>query len=65
MESTDRSLKNLGLETIDVQQLHVWNPEWIARDEWKRAFEELGIWDLIDKGWSFSPYSTCYSFCLT
>ncbi len=32
---------------------------------WKRAFEELGIWDLIDKGWSFSPYSTCYSFCLT
>jgi aryl-alcohol dehydrogenase-like predicted oxidoreductase len=41
MESTERSLKNLGLETIDVQQLHVWNPEWIARDEWKRAFEEL------------------------
>jgi len=41
MESTERSLKNLGLETIDVQQLHVWNPEWIARDEWKRAFEDL------------------------
>lgn len=41
MESTERSLKNLGLETIDVQQLHIWNPEWIARDEWKRAFEEL------------------------
>jgi aryl-alcohol dehydrogenase-like predicted oxidoreductase len=41
MESTERSLKNLGIETIDVQQLHVWNPEWIARDEWKRAFEDL------------------------
>jgi len=41
MESTERSLKNLGLETIDVQQLHVWSPEWIARDEWKRAFEDL------------------------
>ena len=41
MESTERSLKNLGLETIDVQQLHVWNPEWIDRDEWKRAFEDL------------------------
>lgn len=39
--STERSLKNLGLDTIDVQQLHVWNPEWIARDEWKRAFEDL------------------------
>jgi len=41
MESTERSLKNLDLETIDVQQLHVWNPEWIVRDEWKRAFEDL------------------------
>ena len=41
MESTEHSLKNLGIETIDVQQLHVWNPEWIVRDEWKRAFEDL------------------------
>jgi aryl-alcohol dehydrogenase-like predicted oxidoreductase len=41
MESTERSLKNLSLETLDVQQLHVWNPEWIVRDEWKRAFEDL------------------------
>src|SRR5713226_3911752 len=41
MESTERSLKNLGLDTIDVQQLHVWNPEWIGRDEWKRAFEDI------------------------
>jgi aryl-alcohol dehydrogenase-like predicted oxidoreductase len=41
MATTERSLKNLGLETIDVQQLHVWNPEWITRDEWKRAFEDL------------------------
>jgi aryl-alcohol dehydrogenase-like predicted oxidoreductase len=41
MQSTERSLKNLGLDTIDLQQLHVWNPEWIQRDEWKRAFEEL------------------------
>jgi aryl-alcohol dehydrogenase-like predicted oxidoreductase len=39
--STERSLKNLGLDTIDVQQLHVWNPEWIKRDEWKRAFEDI------------------------
>jgi aryl-alcohol dehydrogenase-like predicted oxidoreductase len=39
--STERSLKNLGLETIDLQQLHVWNPEWIDRDEWKRALEDI------------------------
>lgn len=41
IESTETSLRNLGLETIDLQQLHVWNPEWIARDEWRRAFEDL------------------------
>jgi len=41
IESTETSLKNLGLETLDLQQLHVWNPEWIGHDEWKRALEEL------------------------
>jgi aryl-alcohol dehydrogenase-like predicted oxidoreductase len=41
IQSTETSLKNLGVETIDLQQLHVWNPEWIARDEWRRAFEDL------------------------
>jgi aryl-alcohol dehydrogenase-like predicted oxidoreductase len=41
IQCTERSLKNLGLEAVDVQQLHVWNPEWIGRDEWRRAFEDL------------------------
>jgi aryl-alcohol dehydrogenase-like predicted oxidoreductase len=41
LRTTERSLQNLGVETIDLQQLHVWNPEWIARDDWRRAFEEL------------------------
>ena len=41
MDCTERSLRNLGVETIDLQQLHVWNAEWIERDEWRRAFEEL------------------------
>lgn len=40
-ESTERSLKNLGLEQIDLQQLHVWNPEWADGDAWRRAVEEL------------------------
>src|SRR5258708_12445141 len=39
MESTESSLKNLGIETLDVQQLHVWNPEWIARHDTKPAFK--------------------------
>jgi len=41
LRSTEQSLRNLGLEAIDLQQLHVWNPEWIGREDWRRAFEEL------------------------
>jgi aryl-alcohol dehydrogenase-like predicted oxidoreductase len=41
MRSTEESLKNLGLETIDLQQLHTWNPEWTDRGEWRRAFQDL------------------------
>ncbi len=41
MSCTEQSLRNLNREYVDVQQLHVWNPEWIDRDEWKRAFEDL------------------------
>jgi aryl-alcohol dehydrogenase-like predicted oxidoreductase len=38
---TEQSLRNLDVDAIDLQQLHVWNPEWIDRDEWRRAFEDL------------------------
>ena len=41
VQSTETSLRNLGLETIDLQQLHVWNPEWTAREEWRNAFDRL------------------------
>jgi aryl-alcohol dehydrogenase-like predicted oxidoreductase len=41
VRSTESSLKNLGMETVDLQQLHVWNAEWLGRDEWKRALEDL------------------------
>ena len=41
IESTETSLKNLGLETLDLQQLHVWSPSWINQDEWRVAFEKL------------------------
>jgi aryl-alcohol dehydrogenase-like predicted oxidoreductase len=41
IESTETSLRNLGVETIDLQQFHVWNPEWIATDDWRRAIEDL------------------------
>jgi aryl-alcohol dehydrogenase-like predicted oxidoreductase len=41
LRSTEESLRNLGVETIDLQQLHVWNPEWIESEIWRRAFEDL------------------------
>src|SRR6185437_3011522 len=41
VRSTEQSLKNLGVEIIDLQQLHVWNPAWTGREEWRRAFEDL------------------------
>jgi aryl-alcohol dehydrogenase-like predicted oxidoreductase len=41
IESTETSLRNLGVETIDLQQFHVWNPEWIASEDWRRAIQDL------------------------
>lgn len=38
---TETSLRNLGVETIDLQQLHVWNGTWTEQDEWRDAFELL------------------------
>lgn len=40
-ECTETSLRNLGVETIDLQQYHVWNPEWLDREEWRRDIEDL------------------------
>jgi aryl-alcohol dehydrogenase-like predicted oxidoreductase len=41
IQSTETSLRNLGVDTIDLQQLHVWNPAWLASEDWRRAFEDL------------------------
>jgi aryl-alcohol dehydrogenase-like predicted oxidoreductase len=38
---TERSLRNLGLETIDVQQFHVWSEEWLGQGDWLEAVEQL------------------------
>jgi aryl-alcohol dehydrogenase-like predicted oxidoreductase len=38
---TKRSLQNLGLETIDVQQFHVWSDEWVGQGDWLDAIEQL------------------------
>jgi aryl-alcohol dehydrogenase-like predicted oxidoreductase len=38
---TERSLKNLGLETIDIQQFHVWSDEWVGKGDWLDGVERL------------------------
>ena len=38
---TERSLEKLGLDTIDVQQLHVWSDEWLGQGDWLEAIEQL------------------------
>jgi aryl-alcohol dehydrogenase-like predicted oxidoreductase len=38
---TERSLQNLGLETIDVQQFHVWSDEWVGQGDWLDGIERL------------------------
>jgi aryl-alcohol dehydrogenase-like predicted oxidoreductase len=38
---TEESLRNLGLEQIDVQQFHVWSDEWVDKGDWLKAIQDL------------------------
>lgn len=38
---TEESLARLGLDTIDVQQLHVWNDSWLGQGDWQDAVTQL------------------------
>jgi aryl-alcohol dehydrogenase-like predicted oxidoreductase len=41
IQCTENSLRNLELETLHLQQLHVWSPEWVGTDEWKEGVYRL------------------------
>ncbi|MCU0391722.1 MAG: aldo/keto reductase [Thermoflexibacter sp.] len=41
IEYTEKSLKNLQVDCIDLQQFHVWEDAWANKDEWKSAVEKL------------------------
>jgi aryl-alcohol dehydrogenase-like predicted oxidoreductase len=41
IESTNATLRNLGVDTLDLQQLHVWDDTWANADGWCRAVNEL------------------------
>lgn len=37
----DRSLENLGVESIDLIQFHVWSDAWANDERWQRAIDNL------------------------
>ena len=39
--STEKSLRNLKRDYLDLQQFHVWNDNWADNDEWKEAIRKL------------------------
>jgi aryl-alcohol dehydrogenase-like predicted oxidoreductase len=41
IKQTERSLRNLNREYVDLQQFHVWNDKWAGQDEWKEAVYRL------------------------
>jgi aryl-alcohol dehydrogenase-like predicted oxidoreductase len=38
---TEKSLKNLGVDAIPVQQLHVWHDDWLDDPEWSESYERM------------------------
>jgi aryl-alcohol dehydrogenase-like predicted oxidoreductase len=40
-KSTETSLRNLGLETLDLQQFHVWHDNWLEQGDWLETIEAL------------------------
>jgi aryl-alcohol dehydrogenase-like predicted oxidoreductase len=43
----EASLKNLGLDCVDLLQFHVWNDNWADDDRWQKAVAELREQGLI------------------
>ncbi len=41
LQCAETSLRNLGMDTIDILQLHVWNDEWTDESEWSDAISKL------------------------
>ncbi|MGC8639386.1 MAG: aldo/keto reductase [Isosphaeraceae bacterium] len=40
-EYTEKSLANLGVSTIDLQQFHVWEDAWAHDERWQRTMDDL------------------------
>ncbi len=44
---TEKSLENLGLDSLDLMQFHVWEDAWAADERWQRAVNDLKSEGLI------------------
>lgn len=53
IEYTEKSLVNLGVDSIDLQQFHVWEDGWAQEDEWKEAIAQLTRQGKV-KAWGLS-----------
>lgn len=40
-EYTEKTLRNLGMEQIDLMQFHTWDDTWADGQEWQRTLEDL------------------------
>ena len=40
-KSTEASLKNLGLDALPLQQLHVWHDAWLDDPQWSASYEQI------------------------
>jgi aryl-alcohol dehydrogenase-like predicted oxidoreductase len=41
VDHTEKSLRNLRTDSIDLQQLHIWRDEWLDESDWQEAVARL------------------------
>jgi aryl-alcohol dehydrogenase-like predicted oxidoreductase len=46
-EYTEKSLANLGVDAVDLQQFHVWSDAWASDPGWQRAVDDLKRQNLV------------------
>jgi aryl-alcohol dehydrogenase-like predicted oxidoreductase len=47
VEHTEKSLQNLGLDSVDLMQFHVWQDGWAEDERWQRAVSDVKSQGLI------------------
>lgn len=50
---TEKSLENLGVDAIDLQQLHAWSDRWADDERWQRVVSDLKAEGLV-RSWGIS-----------